>query len=381
MLVRNRLNVLSGGNVILWRILAFLLGSMLVVYTFLSAARTFVLPRRASVKLTRVVFLAVRWVFDWLCKGLSTFEQKDELMAMYAPLALLIMVPVWLFTTTVGYMFIFWALGVEPWSRAFVLSGSSILTLGFALADTLPQTIIAFTEATIGLILVAMLISYLPTMYSAFSKREMMVSLLEVRAGLPPTAPELVWRLHGLNQDPAEFQAFWQSWESWLAEIEENHTSLAALVFFRSPRPGQSWVNAAGVVMDAAAFYQSVINKPPSAHPTLVIRAGMLALCRIAEMFKVPFNPDPHYPEDPISVNRAEFDEAYDRLVTQGVKVKTDRELAWKNFAGWRVNYDSALVALSRLTMAPPAPWLSDFTFVPPDSTSGETAGKLQKVR
>lgn len=114
---------------ILWRILAFLAGSFLVVYTFLSAVRTFVLPRRASVKLTRLVFLAVRRVFDWLCKGLSTFEQKDELMAMYAPLALLIMVPVWLFTTTLGYMFIFWALGVEPWSRAFVLSGSSILTL------------------------------------------------------------------------------------------------------------------------------------------------------------------------------------------------------------------------------------------------------------
>jgi hypothetical protein len=367
--------------VIILRLLAFSLGSLLAGYTFLSAVRTFVLPRRASVKLTRLVFMSTRQVFNWLMKGLRTFEQKDELMAMYAPLSLLLMVPVWLFTTTIGYMFIFWALGVEPWTRAFVLSGSSILTLGFALADTLPQTIVAFSEATIGLILVAMLISYLPTMYAAFSKREMMVSLLEVRAGLPPTAAELVWRLHGLNRDEAEFQAFWQAWEMWFAEIEENHTSLAALAFFRSPQPGRSWVNAAGAVLDAAALFQSVVEKPPTVHPTLVIRAGMLALCRIAEMFKVPFNPDPHYPEDPISVNRAEFDEAYDRLVTQGVKVKPDRELAWKNFAGWRVNYDSALVALSRLTMAPPAPWLSDFTFVPPDSTSGETAGKLQKVR
>lgn len=366
---------------IVLRLLAFSLGSFLVSYTFLSAVRTFVLPRRASVKLTRLVFLAVRSVFDWLGKGLRTFEQKDELMAMYAPLTLLFMVPVWLLATTLGYMFIFWALGVEPWSRAFVLSGSSILTLGFALADTLPQTIVAFTEATIGLILVAMLISYLPTMYSAFSKREMMVSLLEVRAGLPPSAPELVWRLHGLNQDPAEFQAFWQSWESWFAEIEENHTSLAPLVFFRSPQPGQSWVNAAGVVLDAAAFYQSVINKPPSAHPTLVIRAGYQALTRIAEMFRIPYNPDPHFPEDPINVSRADFDAAYDRLISQGVEVKADRELAWKNFAGWRVNYDSVLVALSHLTMAPPCPWLSDYTFTPADVSKGETAGKLQKVR
>lgn len=366
---------------IILRLLAFSVGFLLVIYTFLSATRTFVLPRRASVKLTKLVFLAVRRVFDWLCRGLSTFEQKDELMAMYAPLALLIMVPVWLFVTALGYMLIFWAMGVMPLSRAFVLSGSSILTLGFSLADTLPQTVVAFTEATIGLILVAMLISYLPTMYSAFSKREMMVSLLEVRAGLPPSAPELVWRLHGLNEDPSEFKAFWQAWETWFAEIEENHTSLAALVFFRSPQPGQSWVNAAGVVLDAAAFIQSVVERPMSPHPTLVIRAGYQALTRIAEMFRIPYNPDPHFPEDPINVSRAEFDEAYDRLVSQGVPLKPDRELAWKNFAGWRVNYNSVLVALSRLTMAPPCPWLSDYTFAPADVAKGETAGKLQKVR
>src|SRR5690606_23812135 len=99
----------------------------------------------------------------------------------------------------------------------------------------------------------------------------------------------------------------------------------------------------------AAAFYQSVINKPPSAHPTLVIRAGYQALTRIAEMFRIPYNPDPHFPQDPISVSRADFDEAYDRLISQGVAVKLDRELAWQSFAGWRVNYDSVLVALSRL--------------------------------
>ncbi|MBP8002469.1 MAG: hypothetical protein KA314_23610 [Chloroflexi bacterium] len=366
---------------IILRLLAFVGGSFLVLYTFLSAARTFVLPRNASVKLTWLVFIMVRRLFNWLMKGLRTYEQKDELMAMYAPVSLLLMVPVWLLVTTLGYAFMFWALGVEPLSRAFVLSGSSVLTLGFAQTDTLLQTILVFTEATIGLILVAMLISYLPTMYAAFSKREMAVSLLEVRAGLPPTAPELVWRLYGLNRDPEAFQAFWQSWESWFAEIEESHTSLAALVFFRSPRPHQSWVKAAGVVLDAAALYQSVAQNPPSLHPTLTIRAGVLALQRIAEMFRVPFNEDPHFPQDSIHISREEFDAAVDRLISQGVPVKSDRELAWRNFAGWRVNYDSVLLALSHLTMAPTAPWLSDFTFVPPDPSSGETAGKLKRIR
>ena len=134
-------------------------------------------------------------------------------------------------------------------------------------------------------------------------------------------------------------------------------------------------------MLDAAALYQSVVLNPLSLHPTLTIRAGVLALTRIAEMFRVSFNDDPHYPDDPIHISRQEFEEALHRLINQGVPVKPDRELAWRNFAGWRVNYDSVLLALSRLTMAPPAPWLSDFTFVPPDPTSGETAGKLQKVR
>ena len=134
-------------------------------------------------------------------------------------------------------------------------------------------------------------------------------------------------------------------------------------------------------MLDAAALYQSLVLNPLNLHPTLTIRAGVLALTRIAEMFRVPFNDDPHYPDDPIHISRQEFDEALDRLINQGVPVKPDRELAWRNFAGWRVNYDSVLLALARLTMAPPVPWLSDFTFVPPDPASGETAGKLQKVR
>ncbi|MCP5099308.1 MAG: hypothetical protein GY943_27460, partial [Chloroflexi bacterium] len=233
------------------RVLAFLVGIVLVGYTFISATRTFVLPRSASVKLTRFVFSTNRKLFDLVIKRLPTYEQRDSLMAIYAPLTLLIIVPTWLMLTTVGYALMFWGTGITPFVDAFLLSGSSILTLGFVTADTLFQTILAFTEATVGLILVAMLISYLPTMYAAFSKRETAVSLLEVRAGIPPTAPELIWRLHGFGQ-VIETSTFWASWEAWFTEVDETHTSLAALVFFRSPQPNQSWVNAAGAVLDGA---------------------------------------------------------------------------------------------------------------------------------
>lgn len=367
---------------ILLRIFIFFLGLSLAAYTFTSATRTFVLPRSASVKLTRIVFLSVRSLFNLLMKALPTYEQRDSLMAIYAPISLLLMVPAWLFITTIGFACMFWALGTTPWSAAFLLSGSSILTLGFATADTMAQTVLAFIEATVGLILVAMLISYLPTMYSAFSQREEAVSLLQVRAGSPPTAAELVWRLHGLG-NPQLAHSFWDYWEHWFTQIDETHTSLAALVFFRSPRAQQNWVVAAGAVLDGAALYLSSVKQTDSTsvYYGLVIRAGNFALRHIADTFLVPYNDDPHYPDDPISVTQAEFNEAYDRMLSQGVPLRPDREAAWQHFAGWRVNYDSVLVALARLTMAPETDWLSDYTFVPANTEMGETSGRLRKVR
>ena len=361
-------------------ILAFILGFLIVATTFISAARTFVMPRSARVWLTGFVFAFVRKAFNKIAKFLPTYEQRDALMAMYAPLSLLLIVPTWLLMSTLGYTLMFWALGVRPWTDAFVLSGSSILTLGFATGETLPQTIIAFSEATVGLILVAMLISYLPTMYSAFSTREKAVALLEVRAGSPPTAPELIWRLSALTHQ-ADWQHFWQKWEEWFTEIDENHTSLAALVFFRSPRPQQSWVVAAAAVLDAAALFQSTLDRPYTVYPNLVLRAGVTALRHIADFFEVHYQANPRFPDDPITVTRAEFDEAYERLQGQGIALRPDREAAWQDFAGWRVNYDGLLVALAHLTMAPRTPWLSDYTFVPVDSGAGPRSGALQKVR
>jgi hypothetical protein len=343
---------------IVLEILAIISGIYLINRTIFSAVRTFVLPRAAPDAITRTVFTTSRRFFNLRMRWVKSYEQRDAIMAIYAPLTLVLFPPVWLTLITVGYMGIYWGLGVRPWGEAFLLSGSSVLTLGFATADTLLLRILAFSEATVGLILVAILISYLPTMYAAFSRRETLVTLLDVRAGNPPSPLMLLIRTHrimGLHT----LDDYWHKWETWFAEVEESHTSLPALVFYRSPQPEYSWVIAAGTILDAAALTASTIDAPHNPEAQLCIRAGYLCLRRIADFFNIQHNPNPN-PNDPISISRAEFDDAYEQMHAAGLPLKADREQAWRDFHGWRVNYDTVLLALSSITMAPPAMWSSD---------------------
>ena len=90
-----------------------------------------------------------------------------------------------------------------------------------------------------------------------------------------------------------------------------------------------------------------------------MIRAGYLALRRLATFFGFPYDPDPRS-DDPISITRQEFDQACERLAAAGVPIRSDREQAWRDFVGWRVNYDTVLLELAALTQAPPTPWTSD---------------------
>jgi hypothetical protein len=153
---------------------------------------------------------------------------------------------------------------------------------------------------------------------------------------------------------------YWPVWEAWFADVEENHSVLPALVFFRSPRSQNSWVVSAGAVLDAAALTLSAVDIPISASAQLTLRAGFLALRRICDNFDIPYPADPHFPQQPISISKAEFDAALEELAVAGIPIKPDHEKAWIDFAGWRVNYDMVLLALCELTMAPAAPWSSD---------------------
>ncbi len=338
-------------------VLVFLAGAVVIIATLGSAIRTVVLPRAIPARLGSVVFVNMRRLFDLQVRHATTYERRDRTMAFYAPVSLLCLALAWLVIVYVAGTAMFWALGEGGLRESLTASGSALLTLGFELPDSLPSTALAFSEALVGLTLLALLITYLPSLYSAFSARESEVALLEARAGAPPSGVAVIERYARIGW-MGGLSSIWDRWERWFVDVEESHTSHPALVFFRSPQPDQSWVTAAGAVLDAAALTVSTMDEDdPDAQ--LCLRAGYCALNRIARFFGIPVEANPD-PEGPISVTREEFDGAYDRLVAAGVGVRPDRDQAWKGFTGWRVNYDRSLLSLAALTMAPDAPWSSD---------------------
>jgi len=342
------------------RVLLFLAGLALVGATLGSSVRTVILPRASVSVITRMIFLIARQVYDIRIGRRASFERRDAILASYAPITLLLLLATWIALILIGFQLMFVAIGNGPF-QAFQISGSSVLTLGFSAPRDLPNTLLVLLEGLIGLTELALLISYLPAMYAAFQRREAFVNKLEVRAGSPPSGVvmlERFQRLHGLEHLSLEV---WEQWEDWFIDLEETHTSLPVLAFFRSPRPDRSWITAAGAVLDGAALYASALHGRDGhdSHADLCLRAGYLALRAICEYFQIPFNASPQR-GDPISITRSEYDGACERLRASGLPVRGDRDTAWEDFAGWRVNYDEPLLLLAGLVSAPYATWSSD---------------------
>jgi hypothetical protein len=112
-------------------------------------------------------------------------------------------------------------------------------------------------------------------------------------------------------------------------------------------------------VLDTASLVASTLDRPRSPRAEITVRSGYLCLRRIADVFNLPYDPDPA-PTDPISVSRREWEELCDELEAEGIALKADRDAAWLSFSGWRVNYDAVLIGISKLVVAPEARWSSD---------------------
>src|SRR5688500_14717462 len=346
------------------RIVSVTVGLVLITAALISAVKTVVIPREATSTIARGVFAGLRRLYDLATPASMSFARRDRVLATCAPRCVLGLLVTWISLTFLGYAAVFWGLdGATSASVALELSGSSLFTLGFLRPSQFWLMMVSFTEAAIGLFLVALLITYLPSINAAFSRRERGVTALAVRAGEPPSGVEMVqrfWRLERMS----ELHEVWVEWERWFVDVEETHASFSALAFFRSPQTDHSWVTAAGAVLDAAALTISSVDVPHDVQADICIRAGYLTLQRIAAGFGFGFDPQPA-PDAPISITRQEWNDAMDDLAAVGVAITQAGAQAWRDCAGWRVNYDTVLLELAELTDAPYAMWSSDRGVLP----------------
>ncbi|MDO7884725.1 hypothetical protein [Hymenobacter cheonanensis] len=339
------------------RLLAGLAGGWLVITTVSGAIRSFVLPRNESVRLNVFVFSGVRALFDFAARRASNYAHRDRIMSHYAPVGLVALPIGWLALVGLGYTGIYWALGVEDFTKSYELSGSSLLTLGTTKQNGFVVNVFSYSEATLGLLLLTLLISFLPTIYQAFSRRETVVAQLELRAGIPNSACGLLrWLGHDQSFENDDQQ--WLAWEQWFVEIDESHTSLPVLAFFRSPQAGRSWVTAAGLILDAANLLFSALDVPRSRQVELTFEAGCLALNRIHRFFNKKSGTEPaelrsETEQANATPDRHTFALAWQDLRAAGLPLRPSEEEAWQHYYQRRRRYAEALNFLEKLLMAP----------------------------
>jgi hypothetical protein len=336
------------------RILGAVAGALLVLASSVSVLGTLVMPGGRAGRLIKWVDQFTNKWFVLLCRPFGNYEQRNRVLVFQAPVMLAILLGCWLIGYLVGFALLLWPF-THDLSAAFREAGSSLLTLGFASTHGGGPTAIDLLAGATGLIVVALQIAYLPTLYAAFNRRETEVTLIAVRAGLPAWGPELLARSR-FTITTEELPDFYRQWERWAAEVAESHSSYPILLRFRSPQPLASWLIALLAVMDSAALYSAVSPGEVPLHARLCLAMGFRCLQQLATALGIPFDPDPR-PDAGTALTREEFDEGIARLQSVGFPMERGPDEAWPHFQGWRVNYESIAYRLAYAIDVVPAAW------------------------
>jgi hypothetical protein len=341
------------------RVFYGVLGGLILLATLGSILRNMVVPRGLGSILNRTALNIMRRVLSALVRPFGGYETRDRLLAWLAPLTLVTVLGSWLASVFVAYAMMMQSVSWLNWPSAFREAGSSLFTLGYASSARSQLTALDFIAAATGPLIIALEIAYLPTLYGAYNRREIEVTLLEARAAAPAWGPELLAR-QALIGTVDQLKELYQNWERLAADIGESHANYPLLLSFRSPRPNRSWIIGLLAVMDAAAMHMAVA---PSTSPTgparLMLRSGFTALRDIAHVVGIPFDPDPD-PDTPIRLSYEEFARGVRHVQQAGMIMERQAEEAWPHFRGWRINYESIAYALARRLDAVPAPWSGD---------------------
>ncbi len=272
---------------------------VLILLVLQDAFETMLLPRRISRQFRFVsFFFRSSWRF-WaaIARRIPPGKRRNAFLSQFGPLSFLILLSLWAVGLICGFALLNWALGTELNSPGktggfplyLYMSGVIFFTLGFG--DVTPMYplghFLAVLEAGLGFGFLAVVISYLPVLYQAFSHREVTISLLDARAGSPPSAAQLLVRF-SRYRNLALFDRFLEEWERWAAEVLESHVSFPLLSFYRSQHDNQSWLAAMTVILDASALVIASVKENDSYQAQLTFAMARHTVVDLAQVYHIP---------------------------------------------------------------------------------------------
>jgi Ion channel len=340
-----------------------IIGIIVVAVVLWEVFETIILPRRVTrrLRVTRTLYLITWWPWSGLARRLRSDRQREKLLSFYGPLSLMFLLMVWAVGLLIGFAVIHWAVGTTFestggltgfWADLYY-SGTTFFTLG--LGDLAPTTrvgrVVTVAQAGVGIGFFAMIISYLPVLYQAFSRREVNISMLDARAGTPPTAGELLRR----HQEAADMDSLTQllkEWEKWSADLLESHLSYPVLCYFRSQHDNQSWLSALSTILDTCALVMVGVDGIPKWQAQLTFKMTRHAVVDLTQVF----NTSP-LTSDGQRLKSEDFTQLRSSLAQTGVLLSSDEGVE-QTLAELREMYEPYLAVLSEYLLMPLPGWM-----------------------
>jgi hypothetical protein len=347
------------------RILPALLGIVLIVGILWEGFETVIFPRRVTrrLRLTRLFYRSTWLLWSGLVGRILSGKRQEVLLGIYGPISLLLLLIVWAAGLVTGFALVHWASatalqtpeGDAGFFAALYFSGSTFFTLGLGDVRALTAWGRALTvlEAGVGFGFLALVIAYLPALNQSFSRREVSISLLDARAGSPPTAFEML-RRHGHDHALAALQHLLNEWEQWSAEFLEIHLSYPVLAYFRSQHDNQSWLGALTAILDACALVTMGIEGACERQARLTFAMARHAVVDLALIFGTPPGK-----EDEERLPSPLLQALRQNLAEDGLKLREGTAVD-QSLAELRATYEPYLHALSRYFHIALPPWMAE---------------------
>jgi hypothetical protein len=338
-------------------------GVILIFAVLLDAFETVVLPRRVRRHFRITVWFYRNTWRPWrrITSLIKSPGRRENFLGYFGPLSLIFLLVLWACGLIFGFALVQYGAGEhvqlsnEPitFGRLMYHSGETFFTLGYG--DITPVSPIAralsVLEAGMGFGFLGVVIGYLPTIYSSFSSREIEISLLDARAGSPPTSAELLIRFGCCPQEAVLDEVF-RDWERWSAELLESHISYPSLSFFRSQHNNQSWLGALTMILDASALIVAGIDGIRDEQAKLTFAVARHAMVDLAQLVNASYDP-----QQPDRLSVEEFAKLRQALLNEGLRLREGEEFDEK-FSHLRSLYEPYAMAMARNLFITLPPWI-----------------------